>query len=174
MAKYIGWNRTTKRKAEVNGLSVSAGVADANKIVETNGAGVIDITLLPTGIANVSTFPASEALLAGAYVNIYDSGAGVMKVRNADASTYAKKAHGFVLAAVANAATATVYFEGQNTSLSALVAADYYLSDLVPGAALPDTGVLPTTAGHIIQKLGVGIGATTIETDIDDEPFELG
>jgi hypothetical protein len=75
---------------------------------------------MPTGIgADTASITASEALAAGDLVNIYDSTGA--KCRKADASTSGKEAHGFVLAAVESAASATVYFEGSNTQVTGIV-----------------------------------------------------
>ncbi|MGX5777505.1 hypothetical protein [Methylorubrum zatmanii] len=74
--------------------------------------------------------PASEALAAGAQVNLWSNG-GVLSARNADASAAngGKRSDGFVIGAVSSGASATVYRSGgPNTGLSGLtVSADYYL-----------------------------------------------
>ncbi len=87
-------------------------------------------------------------------------------MRYADASTASagKVAHGFLLASVASAAAGDVYFEGEITGLSSLTpGADYFLSNSVPGGV---TSTPVTTAGHILQYLGVATGATSIDVEL--------
>ena len=94
--------------------------------------------MMPSGLgADTASVTASEALAAGDYVNIWDN-AGAVRVRKADANTLGKPADGFVIAAVANAATALVYLEGQNNQHTGLVGGTrYYLSAAVAGAITP-------------------------------------
>lgn len=153
------------REKMVEGLVTSAGVADAGKIVAAGADGRLDESLMPLGIAaDVKVAIASEALSAGDYVNIYDD-VGTSKCRLADASND-RPAHGFVKAAVAPAASATIYFEGSNSSLTGLTAGVlYYL-----GTAGNATATAPVLPGSVIhQLLGVGIDATSINTDIQSE-----
>lgn len=151
---------------ELEALTVSAGAADAGKLFAPGADGKWDITLMPTGIGPATkSVMASEALTAPCFVNLWND-AGTLKMRYADAATAAagKKAHGFLLASVASADFGLVYFEGEITGLSGLTpGADYFLSAASPGA--PATTVV-TTAGHILQYLGVATGATSIDTEI--------
>lgn len=142
-------------------IATTTGVADAAKIIRTDSTGRLDTSLLPIGVGpDVKLAPASEALGAGKYVNFWlDS--GVVKVRLADSSN-ARDAQGFVKDAVANAAQATVFFEGPNTGLSGLTLGQrYYL-----GTGGTPTDVPATTGIH--QYLGVAVDANTLNTDIDD------
>ena len=105
MAKYIA--NVSGTLTEVSGLASSAGAGDAGKIPQLDAAGRIDASMMPVGIgADTAAITASEALSAGDLVNVWNSGGP--KVRKADATTAGKRAHGFVLSAVANGATATV------------------------------------------------------------------
>lgn len=169
--KYLGWDATLKRVKEVLFTVISAGVANANQGVGLDATGHIDVSVLPVGLGpTVVVLPASENLAAGAFVNIFDSGAGVMKVRNAIATAFASRAQGFVLAAVISGANATVYSNEINTSLSGLTPGDYFLSDTTSGAA---TLTPPTAATRIIQRLGNYVSATELLVDIDETPIEL-
>lgn len=153
------------RDTLIAGAQVSAGVADANKLVALDATGHLDPTILPIGVGpDVALLPASEALSAGDYVNVF-SNSGVSTVRKADNSND-RPAHGFVKAGVASAATATVYFEGPNDAKSGLtVGARYYL-----GTAGGVTAVPPVSPAAIIsQYVGLAVLATVINTDIDDE-----
>lgn len=167
MAKYVSNNAGTL--TEVSGLAASAGAADAGKIPQLDAAGRIDSSMMPVGIgADTASITASEALSAGDLVNVWDS-AGTARVRKADASTTGKHAMGFVLAAVANAAVATVYFEGTNTGVTAQTAGVAFLSATTPGRTV---AAAPTAAGQIVQRVGYATSATALNFDAD-QPITL-
>ena len=144
----------------------SSGVAEAGDIVGLDASGKIDPTLLPTGVGpDAIAVLVSEAagLTAGDYVNFFDDG-GVASVRLADNSN-GRDAHGFVLDAFADAATATVYFEGSNSALTGLtIGARQFLATAGGTTETP----VAVTSGDLHQFLGVAINATTINTDIED------
>lgn len=139
---------------------VSAGAGDAGEIVALDAAGRLDTSVMPSGIgADTSSIQASEALTAGNLVNIHDV-AAAFRVRKADAAGgEGKRAHGFVLAGVSGGAQATVYFEGLNTQVTSVTPGTLYLSGSTPGGF---TATAPTTAGHIVQPIGVGVASTAI------------
>lgn len=151
----------------VTGISTSAGVADADKLIATNAQGKLDITLLPTGVGpDVKSIQASENLAAGDFVNVWND-AGTVKVRKADATDPAKQAHGFVLAAVTSGVNGDVYFEGANNQLSGLTGGTIYaLSTVTPGGVVTLASA-STTAGHILQVLGVATSATEINAEME-------
>lgn len=156
--KYIAL--ITGKLQEVFGTVVSAGAANANQIVALNGAGLLDLSVMPTGISpEVIVVVASEAISAGAFVNIYNN-AGVLNARNANATTNTTPAHGFVLSAVASAANATIYIIGQaNSALTGLtVGSDYWLATTA-GAVV---STAPATSGNIVQFLGRATSATSL------------
>ncbi len=144
-------------------ITTSAGVADANKIVSTDGTGKVNSTLLPAGIgASTKTFPATEALAAGNFVNIHDN-AGVASVRKADASN-SRPANGFVSAAAASGESAITYLAGENTNSSGLTVGTgkAFLSGTTPGQAT----MTPPTTG-ILQALGTPTSATSLQFEDD-------
>lgn len=154
---------------EVEGITASAGAADAGKIPALGPDGRFDDSLLPAGIgADTKIYPASEVLAAGDYVNIWDD-AGTAKVRKADASATngGKRAHGFVRSGVGTIGSdATVYFEGPNSSLSGLTpGATYVLSHTAPGGVVPLASGT-TMPGHILQVLGVATDVSEINAEI--------
>jgi len=129
----------------------------AGKIVQLDGSGRLDPTVMPTGIgADTAAISASEALAAGDFVNVFDSSGP--KVRKADATVAGKEAHGFVLAAVAQGATATVYFEGTNTQVTGQTAGKVFLQTTAGKAG----AAAPTASGNVVQKLGFAVSATAI------------
>jgi hypothetical protein len=143
-------------------IGVSTGAPDANKIAMTDSSGRFDASLMPSGIgAATQAMTASEALAAGDFVNIY-SNAGVPNARKADNSNN-RPANGFVLAAVANAGTATVYLGGMNNARSALTPGLLYFL----GVAGAITTTAPSTVGAIIQEIGSASSSTTIQFDFD-------
>ncbi len=155
MAKYLKNNAgTTQEEATVG---TSGGAGDSGKIPHLDGNGRIDTSFMPTGIgADTKTITSSEALSAGDFVNIHNSSGA--KVRKADASTSGKEAHGFVKAAVANGAAATVYFEGANDQVTGQTPGAVFLSTTA-GAA---TATAPSATGQIVQRIGFAVAATEI------------
>lgn len=147
---------------QTEATTASTGATDAGKIIALNAQGKLDETVMPTGIgADVAVVYASENLAAGDFVNVWNDG-GAAKVRKADASAAGKEAHGFVLAAVTSGNPATVYFEGTNDQVTSQTAGPVYLSASVPGAA---TSTPPSTAGQVVQRIGVATSATSINVE---------
>lgn len=141
----------------VNSVTTSSGAGDTGKVVALDGSGKIDNTMMPTGVgADTATITASEALSAGDLVNIHNSTGA--KVRKADATTAGKEAHGFVLSSVSNGASATVYFEGSNTSVTSLTPGVYYLSTTAGGV----TATAPSSSGNVVQRVGFATSATAL------------
>lgn len=141
----------------VNSKALSAGAGDAGKVVALDGAGRIDSTMMPVGVgADTQVVVASEALAAGDFVNIHNATGA--KARKADATVQGKEAHGFVLAAVAAAGNATVYFEGTNTAVTAQTPGNVFLS-VTAGIA---TTTAPSASGNVVQRIGFATSATTI------------
>lgn len=150
---------------EIFGVQTSAGAGNAGDIVALDDTGRIDSSMMPAGLGSeTTTATASEALAAGDYVNLYNN-ASALGVRKADASGgMAKMAHGYVLAAVTNGGTATVYYGNLNTQRTGLtIGSQYYLSGATPGAVVTTP---PSTATHIVQMLGVARSATELLTEI--------
>lgn len=139
---------------------LNAATTGASKVLMTDGTGRIDTSVLPVGIgADTKTIQASEALSAGNLVNVYDSGAGAVRVRKADGTTEGKEADGFVLAAVGSGQNALVYFEGTITGLSGLtVGARYYLGT-TPGGVV---SAALASSGNVDQYVGRAISATEL------------
>lgn len=158
MAKYFA--DASGKMTEVQPITTSAGVADASKIVQTDAAGRLDISVMPAGIgAEVSLVPTSENLVAGNFVNIYNA-AGVATARKADATTNAKPAQGFTKSAVTSPAVATVYgISTKNDALATLTpGSDYWLSTTPGGVTL----TAPQATGNFVQELGTSESATAM------------
>ena len=138
--------------------ATTGGAPDADKIPALDASGKFPQAMMPTGLGpDTNVVTASEALAAGDVVNIWSGG-----VRKADATVAGKRANGFVLAGVASAAAATVYAEGTLTGLSGLtLGGDVYLGT-TPGTV---TQTPPSTAGNVVQRLGVAVSTTAINFD---------
>ncbi|WP_312305576.1 hypothetical protein [Pulveribacter sp.] len=143
---------------EVFGIQSSAGAANAGDIPALDESGRIDASMMPVGIgADVANIPASEGLAAGDFVNVWND-SGAAKVRKADATVAGKDAHGFVLAAVASGANATVYFEGTNTQVTGQVAGNVFLQT----TAGKGGATVPSAAGNVAQQVGIATSATSV------------
>jgi hypothetical protein len=102
---------------------------------------------------------ASEALAAGNLCNVYSTGAAA-RVRKASAADLTKPANGFVIAAVANAAVATVRFIGQVvTGLAGLTPGQAYFLDTVAGGLV---AAPPSASGNGVQEVGFALTATSL------------
>lgn len=142
---------------EVFGVQTSAGAANAGDIVALDDTGRLDNSLMPVGIgADTKSITTSEALAAGDWVNIWNSSGA--KARKADATTAGKEAHGFVLAAASNGASALVYFEGTNTQVTGQTPGPVFLQTTAGtgGAAAP------SASGNVVQRIGVALSATEV------------
>jgi hypothetical protein len=152
---------------EIFGVQTSAGAGNAGDIVALDDNGRIDSSMMPVGFAaETISLPATENLAAGDFVNIYDN-AGTTSVRKADASGgVAKRADGYVLAAVTSGNNATVYYGNLNNQKSGMTkGAAQYLSGTTPGAT---TETPPSTAAYIVQRVGKATSATQMLTEIED------
>jgi len=164
--KPLIFNGTTGGFDEVTPKTVSAGATDAGKLFVPDASGKWDESLLPT-TDGARAIQASEALSAGDFVNVF-SDSGIPKLRRADASSIATRAHGFVKAAAAIGESAKFYESGSAAGFSGLtVGATYFLSDSAPGEA---TATVPTASGHIAQVVGVAVSATEIQVDVSEQP----
>lgn len=155
---YLNGGQLTEKAA----TTASTGASEAGVIVALDTSGKLDPSMFPAGIGGSAvSVVASEALSAGDFVNLWDD-TGVTKMRKADATAgLGKQAHGFVLDNVLSAASGTVYFEGQNTALTGLTGGTtYFLSDTTPGGV---TATAPTTAGYIVQRLGVAYSTSAVD-----------
>ena len=158
------------RLKEHAATAASTGVAEAGDIVALDSTGKLDDSLFPAGMgAEIKVLPASGALAAGDFVNVFDD-AGTLKVRKAVADVVGKEAHGFVLDPVVDTADASVYCEGINNELSALTGGPMmYLSAATAGQA---TGTAPSATGNIVQCIGFRLSATEITFE-PHTPIEL-
>lgn len=167
IGKFLDIDPTTGRVNQVAAINASAGAGDAGKIPKLDAGGKFDSTMMPAGLGSDSLAGviASEAIAAGALVDVW-SNAGTLNVRNANATTSGKEADGFVLAAVAQGAGATVYFEGTITGLTGLTPGGRCYTSAASAGAV--TQVPPAASGNVIQFVGVALSPTQVTFEADD------
>lgn len=142
---------------EIAATVTSSGSGNDGDLVALDASGRLDNSVMPVGIgADTKSITASEALAAGDWVNVWNSSGA--KVRKADATTAGKEAHGFVLAAVSNGATALVYFEGTNTQVSGQTPGNVFLQT----TAGTGGATIPSASGNVVQNLGIAVSATEV------------
>lgn len=166
--KYI--SLVLGRFQEVIATIVSAGAGSDGALVALNASGQLDPSVMPPGIgANTVAALASEALAANDLVNVYDN-VGVATVRKADATVAGKECNGFVKAAFASAAMATVYTSGNvMTGLAGLTTGARQYLAITAGARI---AVAPSASGNVVQKIGDAMSATSIAFE-PEEPITL-
>lgn len=141
----------------LNAKVTSAGAGDSGKLPALDGTGRLDASFMPIAVgADIAIIIASEALLAGAFVNVWNN-AGVVNVRNSDSTAVGKEAQGFVLSAVAINGNATVYFEGSNTAVTGKTGGKQYLS-----TAGTSSSTAPVASGNIVQICGFATSSTVV------------
>lgn len=97
---------------------------------------------------------ATEAISAGAAVNFYNN-AGVLGVRNANATAAGKPAHAFCTTSVASSAYGEFVQQGACFLIGGLtIGTTYYLSNT--------NGLISNGPGTVSQKIGYAIGTTTL------------
>lgn len=152
---------------QIFGIQASAGAADAGKIPALDSTGKIDSSMMPTGIgANTVVATTTEALSAGAFVNLYDAG-GAISARLAD-NTNGREAWGYVNLAYAIGDPATVQrMNTVNGQLSGLTPGAEYWLGTAGGFVTPALDAVADT-GKLDQFLGIAISGTELAT----EPFD--
>ncbi len=167
-SKYLYRDSTSGFVQEAQPITTSGGAGDASKLAQTDASGRFDQSLMPVGVVpDVFVTTASGAHSAGDYVYVTSGGLAA----RASAAAAGNAAIGFVLAASAPAAAATVYFSGRNTAVTGLtVGSRYYLSDSTPGGSTL-TPVTGSTKLH--QLLGYAITTTSLIFDRSQDAVVL-
>lgn len=167
-SKYLYRDSSSGQVQEAQPITTSAGAGDANKLAQTDATGRWDQSLMPVGVVpDVYVSTASGALSAGDLV--YPTAGGL--IARASAAAAGNSSLGFVLAASAPAAAATMFFSGRNTAVSGLtVGSRYYLSDSTPGGITltPVSG-----SGKLHQFVGVAITTTSLIYDRSQDSVVL-
>lgn len=143
----------------LNQLPVNATLA-GNPVVaynEATGDAVSEASPIDLSRAN-AVVTTSEALFAGALVNVYRVGADSF-VRLARGDAFDREASGYVLAAYGANAEARVYFDGNNSAAVGMSPGPQWLSTTDPGKT---SSVAPTTLGIIVQPVGIATSSTNL------------
>lgn len=155
-------------QATYSGKTTSAGAGDAGEVPVLDGAGKLDISMMPNGVGgDALTLTSGEALTAGDYV--YISAAGL--VFKADNSAIGKAARGYVLQSVAITTAVVVYFDDNNTGVTGKTPGVTYYTSSTAGAVTASPDV--TTVGKVLQEVGFATSASSIHTNIQ-EPIVIG
>ena len=191
MARFL--DRVSGVLKSIPALMTSAGAADANKIVQTNGSGILDDTLVNTatvggigsankrlqlnaqGVLDASVMPAgfgeetqsfvcSENLTSGNAVQIWID-TGVAKVRKADNAT-GRPADGYIKASYTVGQTATMYKEGTVAITGGTIGPVYLGTN---GGFVYSPIADADNAVH--QKIGMCTSATSISWDPSEPVF---
>jgi hypothetical protein len=138
--------------------TTSAGASDAGKLVALGTDGKLDDSFLHEDVNMVMT--SSENISAGALVNVFDSGSGVMKVRNANANT-GLPAHGFAAESIPSGTPGGINLSpGIISGLTLSGGSKYFLDPATPGGVVTPA---PTyTTGQICQYVGVALSTTEL------------
>lgn len=132
---------------------------DASQILRgaMDGERLVDYSV-PQDKLSATPVIASEALIAGDLVNVYDLG-GSFRIRKASAAIGALyPAHGFVLTDVVSGGSGLVYSSGYNPFVTGLGPGIQFLST-TPGKCASSP---PTDVGTVVQRVGVAGGATVL------------
>lgn len=155
MANYLAPDAATGIPKSTSGTATSAGGADAGKIVQLNGSGLLDSTMFGAVARASKLLTAGESLSAGDRVYVASAG----EVRKSDATNITKLCTGYVEDTAAAAASVKVYEDGIQTGLSGLTEGARYFASATPGAI---TTTPPTTAGHTVQSVGTAYSETEL------------
>lgn len=161
--------RVNGRFKQIFGLTSSSGAADAGSIVALGDDGRLDMSMMPAGVGSqVTVVPASEALGAGKFINLWNDG-GALKARLADRSND-RPAHGYVKAAAALGANASVFsLEGVNAGLAGLAVGErYYLAAAGGVSNAPPLEADAGNAGVLSQYLGIAKSGTELLVEEED------
>ena len=143
-------------------IDTSAGASSAGEILAADENGKLNPSFLPVGVgADNASLPATEALAAGDFVNIYDA-TGTPSCRKASGVDNTKPAHGFVKSDYSDGAVALVYFEGEAPLTGLTVGTKYFLSSTTAGGV---TATAPSANGNMIQYLGTARSTTLLRFD---------
>ncbi|KTT33810.1 hypothetical protein SB18R_03220 [Pseudomonas oryzihabitans] len=163
------------RLQQIAGVVVSSGSSNAGDLVALGDNGRLDDSVMPAGVgANTQPLVASGAIGAGKFVNFFQDSStspSTLKMRLADNSN-GRVAHGFVLSAVADAATGIAYpMDAVNSALSGLSpGVEYYLgtSGGIITPALDETASANQGVGKVSQYVGIAKSATELVTNDSD------
>lgn len=163
MAKFLSW--ISGRVAEVQPVTTSAGAGDATKMVQLDANGLLDQSLMPSGLT-----PDQQTALANGTITakdlVYMEAAGTITRATAAAGT-PQQCMGWAVASATTGNPVTMQLEGRITGLTGLTTGSrYYLSDVTPGGLLISPG--PVGSGKLAQYIGTALSTTVLNFEPDD------
>lgn len=162
MAKFLAL--LTGRVSEVQPIVTSAGAGDASKMIQTDSNGLIDPSLMPSGITPDQKSGTSNGSITAKDLCFVET-AGTIARATAAAGT-PQPTIGYALTSVATGQPIVIQLEGKISGLTGLTpGARYFLSDVTPGGLLIAPG--PTGAGKISQFVGTALSATELNFEPD-------
>lgn len=162
MAKFLSW--VTGRVTEVQPVASSAGAGDAGKMIQLDSNGLLDSSLMPSGIGADQKSGTSNGTITIRDL-CYVETAGT--IARASAAAAGNQCIGWATSSVATANPVIIQLEGKISGLSGLTpGARYFLSDVTPGGLLIAPG--PTGAGKLAQYVGTAVSATELDFEPDD------
>ena len=150
----INQGNLLKEDLETDIITATTKKSDLDISIEAGNTMIVNLQ-------NVNTYQiktATEDLLAGDFVNIYNN-SGTVSVRKANATDSTKPAHGFILENVSSGGDIAVYFEGINDKFTGLTVGTKYYLNTVAGQI---TSTIPSNSNNILQYLGDAINSTSI------------
>lgn len=151
---FLDLNHCLVEQVEENGFGYTYYISSDTETAVASTTATTDV---------VFTLTASQSIAAGTFINIFDD-SGVSRIRRADA-TLGYRAHGFVKTAYSVGQVASIYQSGLLTIPSTInIGSEYFLSasGLVTSA--------PNIGWEFAQRLGVGVGSTSLYVEIE-EPY---
>lgn len=133
-------------------------------MVQTDSAGLLDASLMPSGIVADQVSGTSNGAITARDL-CYVEAAGTI-ARATAASGSPQQAIGWATSSVSTGQAVTLQLEGKITGLSGLTTGSrYFLSDVTPGGLLVAPG--PTGAGKYSQFVGTAVSATVLNFEPD-------
>lgn len=111
--------------------------------------------------------PASENIVGGAMVHVFDSGAGVMKFRNANATDNSRQANGFLNVSggiLTGSYGEVILGSGLCPLITGMTPGGRYFLSTTNGLIV---NLEPVAAGNIGQYIGYALGASLLYVDIN-------
>lgn len=148
---------------EVAGLVTSVGVGSAGRIPALDANGLLDPSMMPSGITPDQKAGTSNGTITAKDMCFVEA-AGTIARATAAAGT-PKEAIGWALTSVATGQPITIQLEGKISGLAGLTpGSTYFLSNTTPGGI---TLTAPSATGELWQPVGTAVSATELNFEPD-------
>lgn len=150
-------------QTEIAGLVTSAGVGSAGRIPALDANGLLDPSVMPSGLTPDQKSGTSNGTITAKDM-CYVETAGTI-TRASAASGTPHEAIGYALTSVATGQPITIQLEGKISGLTGLTpGAQYFLSNTTPGGV---TATPPSATGELWQPIGNALSATEMNFEPD-------